>query len=245
MAPDDLASAGRIRKARSFVGMQLIPLICTRHESALFSNDAADAEFAATLQSKLSDPLEPRAIDLLLADTSHHVQLIHNAAPLGTTGPLPPKLAKDVERHGRDLWNLCVRLKREKDPSVPMERAKLLIKARSLAFYMLEFGRSAGRAKEDTGAEVAYLMSLSLTLGKHCVEDSDLDSARLALQKTAELMEKLKAAPLDASDPREQSERTKLDAEYLAMRTALVSICTWTSLIKLDVLTSWRVMERG
>ncbi|KAL7962386.1 meiosis protein SPO22/ZIP4 like domain-containing protein [Trichoderma compactum] len=197
MAPDDLAAAGRIRKARSFVG------------------------FAATLQSKLSESLEPRAIDLLLADTSHHVQLIHNAAPLGTTGPLPSKLAKDVERHGRDLWNLCVRLKRERDTSVSVEKAKLLIKARSLAFYMLEFGRSAGRAKEDTGAEVVYLMSLSLTLGKHCVEDSDLDSARLALQKTAELMEKLKAAPLDTSDPREKSERTKLDAEYLAMRTAL------------------------
>ncbi|KAJ4857691.1 meiosis protein SPO22/ZIP4 like domain-containing protein [Trichoderma breve] len=197
MAPDDLASAGRIRKARSFV------------------------EFAAALQSKLSDSLDKENIDLLLADTSHHVQLIHNAAPSGLTGPLPPKLAKDVERHGRDLWNLCVRLKRERDTSDSMDKAKLLLKARSLAFSMLELGRSAGRAKEDTGAEVAYLMSLSLTLGKHCVEDSDLDSARLALQKTAELIERLKAAPLDASDVREQSERTKLDAEYLAMRTAL------------------------
>ncbi|KAH0523262.1 hypothetical protein TsFJ059_008293 [Trichoderma semiorbis] len=197
MAPDDLASAGRIRKARSFV------------------------EFAATLQSKLSDSLDGRQIDLLLADTGHHVQLIHNAVPLGSTGPLPPKLAKDVERHGRDLWNLCVRLKRERNTSDSIEKAKLLLNARSLAFSMLELGRSAGRAKEDTGVEVAYLMSLSLTLGKHCVEDSDLDSARSALQKTAELMERLKAAPLDASDPREQSERTKLDAEYLAMRTAL------------------------
>lgn len=202
------------------------------------------AEFATTLQSKLSDSLDKENIDLLLADTSHHVQQIHNAAPLGLTGLLPPKLAKDVERHGRDLWNLCVRLKRERDAPDSTEKAKLLIKARSLAFSMLELGRGAGRAKEDTGAEVAYLMSLSLTLGKHCVEDSDLDSARLALQKTAELMERLKAAPLDASDPREQSERTKLDAEYLAMRTALVSTRPWSSLTNFNVLTSWRVMER-
>ncbi|PKK50187.1 hypothetical protein CI102_7171 [Trichoderma harzianum] len=184
-------------------------------------NGAGYAEFAATLQSKLSESLDKENIDLLLADTGHHVQLIHNAAPSGSAGPLPPKLAKDVERHGRDLWNLCVRLKRERNRSAPMDKARLLLKARSLAFSMLELGRSAGRAKEDTGAEVAYLMSLSLTLGKHCVEDSDLESARLALQKTAELMERIKAAPLDASDPREQSERTKLDAEYLAMRTAL------------------------
>ncbi|PNP45997.1 hypothetical protein THARTR1_10831 [Trichoderma harzianum] len=197
MEPDDLASAGRIRKARSFV------------------------EFAAALQSKLSESLEKEAIELLIADTSHHVQLIHNLTPLSSTGPLPSKLAKDIERHGRDLWNLCVRLKREGKKSDSMEKSKLLIKARSLAFYMLELGRSAGRAKRGTGAEVVYLMSLSLTLGKHCVEDSDLDSAGLALRKTAELMARLKAIPLDASDPREQSERTKLDAEYLAMRTAL------------------------
>ncbi|KAL7906904.1 meiosis protein SPO22/ZIP4 like domain-containing protein [Trichoderma velutinum] len=197
MAPDDLASVGRVRKARSFI------------------------EFAATLQSKLSDSLDARTIDLLLADTSHHIQLIHNTASLSLTSSLPPNLAKDIERHGRDLWNLCVRLKRERDASVSMEKTKLLLKARSLAFYMLELGRSAGRSKEDVGTEVAYLMSLSLTLGKHCVQDSDLDLARLALQKTAELMEKLKAIPLDALDLREQSERTKLDAEYLAMRTAL------------------------
>lgn len=207
-------------------------------------NGAGYAEFAATLQSKLSESLDKENIDLLLADTGHHVQLIHNAAPSGSAGPLPPKLAKDVERHGRDLWNLCVRLKRERNRSAPMDKARLLLKARSLAFSMLELGRSAGRAKEDTGAEVAYLMSLSLTLGKHCVEDSDLESARLALQKTAELMERIKAAPLDASDPREQSERTKLDAEYLAMRTALVSTRPWSSLTNLNVLTSWRVMER-
>ncbi|EHK16036.1 uncharacterized protein TRIVIDRAFT_40031, partial [Trichoderma virens Gv29-8] len=179
------------------------------------------AEFAATLQSRLSGPLDARTVDLLLADTSHHVQLVHNAAPLGSTGPLAQKLAKDVERQGRDLWNLCVSLRRERDASVPMEKAKLLLKARSLAFYMLELGRSAGRAKKDEGTEIAYLMSLALTLGKLCVGESDLDSARLTLQKAAELMERLKAIPVDALDLREQSERTKLDAEYLAMRTAL------------------------
>ncbi|KAL7943849.1 meiosis protein SPO22/ZIP4 like domain-containing protein [Trichoderma barbatum] len=197
MAPDDLVSASRIRKARSFI------------------------EFAATLQSKLSVSLDARTIDLLLADTSHHIQLIHNAAPSGWTGTLPPKLAKDVERHGRDLWNLCVRLRRKRDESVPTEKARLLLKARALSFYMLELSHSAGRAKKDEGPEAMYFMNLALALGKLCVADSDLDLARQALQKAAELMERLKAIPLCASDPREQSERTKLDAEYLAMRTAL------------------------
>lgn len=197
MAPDDLASAGRIRKARSSI------------------------EFAATLQSKLTDSLDARTIDLLLADTGHHVQLIHNATQLGSTGPLPQKLAKQVERQGRDLWNLCIRLRRELDAPEPSQRSRLLVKARSLAFYMLEHGRSAGRAKKDEATEAMYLMNMALALGKLCVRDADLDSARMALQKAAELMERLEAMSAGASDVRDQKERTRLDSEYLAMRTAL------------------------
>ncbi|PTB63793.1 SPO22-domain-containing protein [Trichoderma citrinoviride] len=187
----------------------------------MFSNIVVDAEFAAMLQSKLSDALDAQTIDLLLADTSHHIQLIHNAAQSGSTGPLPQKLAKQVERQGRDLWNLCIRLRRELDASGPIQKSRLLVKARSLAFYMLEHGRSAGRAKEDEGTEAMYLMNMALALGKLCVRDADLDSARTALQKAAELMERLKAVPPGTSDLRAQKERTRLDAEYLAMRTAL------------------------
>ncbi|KAM0261936.1 hypothetical protein ACHAQJ_001939 [Trichoderma viride] len=198
MPPEDLASASRIRKARSFI------------------------EFGATLQSRLSDSLDVRTIDLLLADTGHHIQLIHNAAqPSSSGGSLPSKLAKDVERQGRDLWNLCVRLRRERDAAVPAERVRLLVKARSFAFNMLELGRSAGRAKKDDKSETAYFMNLALTLGKVCIGESDLDSARLALQKAAEFMERLKTIPLESLDLSGQYERTKLDAEYLAMRTAL------------------------
>ncbi|OTA08309.1 hypothetical protein A9Z42_0092510 [Trichoderma parareesei] len=43
----------------------------------------------------------------------------------------------------------------------------------------------------------------------------------MALQKAAELMERLKAVAPGASNPRDEKERTRLDAEYLAMRTAL------------------------
>ncbi|KAL7933348.1 meiosis protein SPO22/ZIP4 like domain-containing protein [Trichoderma chlorosporum] len=197
MAPDDIISAGRIRKARSFI------------------------EFAATLRSQLSTSLDGPTIDLLFADTNHQVQSILNAASLGSAGPLPQKVAKDVERQGRDLWNLCLRLRRERNESASVEKAKLLIKARCFAFYMLELGRGAGRAKKDEVTEIVYLLSLALMLGKLCAGESDSDSARLALQKAAELMERLRSIPLDAADPREQRERTKLEAEYLAMRTAL------------------------
>ncbi|EGR47977.1 uncharacterized protein TRIREDRAFT_62938, partial [Trichoderma reesei QM6a] len=179
------------------------------------------AEFAATLQSKLSGSLDARTVDLLLADIGHHIQLIHNATQVGSTGPLPQKLAKQVERQGRDLWNLCIRLRRELDAPEPSQRSRLLAKARSFAFYMLEHGRSAGRAKKDEETEAMYLMNMALALGKICVRDADLESARMALQKAAEFMERLKLVPPGASNSRDQKERTRLDAEYLAMRTAL------------------------
>jgi hypothetical protein len=137
-------------------------------------------------------------------------------------------LAKDAERKGRNLWNLCVRLRREQDAAKPAERTKLIVKARSFAFHMLELGRSAGRAKKDSPSEAVYLMNLALALGKICIDELDLDLARLALQKAAELMERLKAIPFDSLDPIGQNERTKLDAEYLAMRTAMVCICPKT-----------------
>jgi hypothetical protein len=225
MPPEDLASTGRIRKARSFIGNYLVTLVYISPSLGSSSNKTImSIDFATTLQSKLSDSPDARTIDLLLADTGHHIQLIHNASQSGSNGSLPSKLAKDVERQGRDLWNLCVRLRRERDATVSAERVKLLVKARSFAFNMLELGRSAGRAKKDDKSETVYLMNLALTLGKVCIGESDLDSARLTLQKAAELMERLKTIPLGSSDLSGQDERTKLDAEYLAMRTALVGI---------------------
>lgn len=192
------------------------------------SNRILVIDFAATLQSQLSNPLDAGHIELLIADTGHHIQQIHNATQPGSSGSLPPDLAKDAEREGRNLWNLCVRLRREHDAAKPAESTKLIVKARSFAFQMLELGRSAGRAKKDNQSEAVYLMNLALALGKICIDELDLDLARLALQKAAELMEHLKAIPFDSLDPIGQNERVKLDAEYLTMRTAMVCICAKT-----------------
>ncbi|KAH6608155.1 hypothetical protein Trco_004468 [Trichoderma cornu-damae] len=208
MAHEDLPSANGIRKARSLIGSYLVILA---------------PEFAVTLQARLSDSPDARTVDLLCADTSHHIQLIHTAAQQGSKCPFPSELAKDVERQGRNLWNLCVRLRRERDESAPTEKAGLLVKARSFAFYMLELGRSTGRVNKGDESEILYFTNLALTLGKLCVGNSDLDAARLALQKAAELMERLKGVPPHSSDSGGQNRNdwSKLDAKYLAMRTAL------------------------
>ncbi|PTB40057.1 hypothetical protein M441DRAFT_459152 [Trichoderma asperellum CBS 433.97] len=178
-------------------------------------------DFSATLQSKLCDPLEVTDIEVLIADTGHHIQQIHHAIQPGSGGHLPSNLAKDAERHGGNLWNLCVRLKRGKDATKPGQNTKLVAKARLFALNMLELGRSAGRAKKDDTSEAVDLMNLALELAKFCMAVSDLDSTRLALQKAAELMERLKAISVESLGSIGQNKGMKLDAEYLAMRTAM------------------------
>ncbi|UKZ61036.1 uncharacterized protein TrAtP1_002310 [Trichoderma atroviride] len=65
MPPEGVASAVRIRKVHSFI------------------------DFAATLQSQLSGLLDAGDIELLVADTGHHIQKIHNAVAGGLLRPQP------------------------------------------------------------------------------------------------------------------------------------------------------------
>ena len=68
------------------------------------------------------------------------------------------------------------------------------------------------------------MTNLALTAGRLCVRDEDLDSARVALQKAAELIERLKATT-ESKEAAGLSGTRRLEAEYLAMRTLLVRFC--------------------
>jgi hypothetical protein len=116
------------------------------------------------------------------------------------------------------LWNECVKERRRKD--VGKERSKLLVRTRLFAFQVNALARegSQGR-KRDKEGELVYLVNLALMVGRLCVEESDLDSARLALQKTADYVERLRDAPTHDPDL-----KSRLEADYLTMRMALVSI---------------------
>lgn len=178
-------------------------------------------EFAVDLHSKLPSLSDATTTGLLLADVSHHIDAIISFSQKNTV-KLPPKTAKELERHGRDLWNLCVRLKRDKDDAtVPQEEKRLVVRTRVFGFHILSLGRKGGREKKDVELEIAYLINLALMVGRVCVADSDLEAARTVLQKAAELVEQLKSLP--TAQPRDDiGQRMRLEAEYLALRTALV-----------------------
>jgi hypothetical protein len=176
-------------------------------------------DFSEDLRSKLSDPRSP---DLLLADIGHQITTVTALSQKVSPLQLNSKTAKELERHGRDIWNLCIRLKREGGETTTTRNSRLLSRARLFAFHVLELGRRAGRAKRDDESEVVYLMGLAMTLGRVCLEGVDLDSTRAALQKAAEYIERLKALPERVPDEYSRTRRLRLEADYLSMRMALV-----------------------
>ncbi|KND94187.1 hypothetical protein TOPH_00844, partial [Tolypocladium ophioglossoides CBS 100239] len=197
MAPPDPVLAGRDRKIRCIV------------------------DFAVDLGSTLPLTRDASAVDVLLADLSHHIQTITNLSPQTAAG-ISTKAAKDLERQGRNIWNLCIRVNRDtSDGSPSKERTKLLVRARLFAFQILELGRQAGRHKKDAEAEAVYLLNLALTLARICIGDAEPDSARLALQKAAQFVERLNAVAEEKCLPDSSGARIRLETEYLTMRMAL------------------------
>ncbi|POR34574.1 Uncharacterized protein TPAR_05222 [Tolypocladium paradoxum] len=217
MAPPDPVVAGRDRKIRSIVGRLCPRLICIW----VVTHDKAIPDFAVDLESTLPSTRDAGAVDVLLADLSHHIQAITNLSQQSATS-ISAKAAKDLEKQGRTLWNLCIRVNRDTSNGSPSkERIKLLVRARLFAFEILELGRQAGRHKKEAEPEAVYLLNLALTLGRICIGDAELDSARLALQKAAQFVERLKAVAEENSLPDPSGARRRLETEYLTMRMAL------------------------
>ncbi|UKZ61037.1 uncharacterized protein TrAtP1_002311 [Trichoderma atroviride] len=65
-------------------------------------------EAPATLQSQLSGPLDDGDVELLIADTGHHIQQIHNATQPGSSGPLPTKRRRDQRTETAVAWDVIV-----------------------------------------------------------------------------------------------------------------------------------------
>jgi hypothetical protein len=87
---------------------------------------------------------------------------------------------------------------------------------------MIELARHSGRAKHGEEEEASYMMNLALALARTCLEQWDLDSARAALQKAAEYLEKLK--PTNAQLEDESLHATKCEVDYLTLRIVLVRL---------------------
>mgnify|MGYP005989050953 CR=1 FL=1 len=76
--------------------------------------------------------------------------------------------------------------------------------------------------QSKTEEKVFYLLRLSLALGKSCIADGDLESARSALEKAAEHVDKLPTGTAEYGDAQTASQICGIQLEYLTLRIAMV-----------------------
>ncbi|KEY69696.1 hypothetical protein S7711_03182 [Stachybotrys chartarum IBT 7711] len=176
-------------------------------------------EFAADVHSTLQSPRGTKDDDLLLADVSHHAKSCAALSQRGTPR-VASKTAKSLERNGRDLWNLCVRFRREHaDQVLPESRARLLTRVRLFAYQLIALAREGGRSKQSDEAGVMYMANLAINVGRLCLEDMDIESAKWALEKAAEHLEHLKE--LSDKSGSTSARICDLEGDFLVVRIVL------------------------
>lgn len=200
----------------------------------------ATAEFSRDLLPKLPTSSDAPAVVILLADLNHHIRAVDDLQQRSIT--LSSKLTAELKHWSCELWNGCIRERRKLESNVaPNSRGTLLAKVRVFSFQLMALGRNNGNNRQKGGSEdeIIYMIEKALAVGKLCMEEGDLDGAKLGLHKLAEYLEHLKAIPpgeLIAN----RGVRTAVESQYLSMRTALVRWCHRDRL-----LLTFLGMERG
>ncbi|EXA54381.1 hypothetical protein FOVG_01849 [Fusarium oxysporum f. sp. pisi HDV247] len=176
-------------------------------------------EFATDLFSKLPTSCDSGSTDVLLSDLNHHITTANVLAENRIAPPL--EVSRNLKDIGRKLWNECIKERRKRDNLLQSaSRTQLLVRTRVLAFLAHALAREHRRGKRrDNLEEIIYVMGLSLTLARVCVESSDLDGALLSMAKAADYIDRLKK--IDNLTTEDRMQVQKIEAEYLAMRCAL------------------------
>ncbi|RKK55326.1 hypothetical protein BFJ66_g4151 [Fusarium oxysporum f. sp. cepae] len=176
-------------------------------------------EFATDLFSKLPTSCDSSSTDVLLSDLNHHITTANVLAENRIAPPL--EVSRNLKDIGRKLWNECIKERRKRDNLLKSaSRTQLLVRTRVLAFLAHALAREHRRGKRrDNLEEIIYVMGLSLTLARVCVESSDLDGALLSMAKAADYIDRLKKIDNLTTEDRVQVQ--KIEAEYLTMRCAL------------------------
>lgn len=175
-------------------------------------------DFARDIHSKLGHPQISFSGINLQSEINHQINIVTEFSQKSPP-VISPRTAKELERNGKDLWNLCIRLRRDNAQSD--RPSLLLLRARVFAFHLLEIGRGANRGRRDRESEIVYMAGLVLTLGRLCLDDEDLDSARIIMQKATNYIERLHSL---AQEDGPKKNRIGLEADYLVVRIALVRL---------------------
>ena len=222
MAPASILTVGQIKKLEGIAGKDSI----FRSGHSLLTGDAW-AEFATDLLSRLPNSHDSSSNDVLLSDLNHHISSVNALVEQRT---LPTReISRTLREIARELWNECIKGRRKRDDILSSSsRILLQVRARVLAFLIHALARDTRNDEEQDFVEILLgMMGMSLTLARVCVESSDLDGALLSMTKAADYIGRLKKSRHTSTEDTAQIQ--KIEAEYFAMRCALVSPGLYTA----------------
>ena len=136
------------------------------------------SEFAKQLKKALPGPLDDSTAAALLRTAKDHVSsasnaLSHAASRRGTS-------LEDVAKHGTDLWNQCISLRRSKHGPGAYEHKDLVLQATALAFLMLAMPHRLDKLEAEDGM---LLLSVAVTASRHCLGELEHATERRSAKR--------------------------------------------------------------
>ncbi|KAJ4152935.1 hypothetical protein LMH87_009453 [Akanthomyces muscarius] len=138
--------------------------------------------FAIELESSTatSKPIDPSNLE--------HYTLRANDPSKFPVGALDQDTAHQLESVGRRLWNTFLRKQNcTVETHSQSSQHQFYLRARLFGYLLLGIGL-LGRPDANADQSAPYLTRLGLALSKVCINQSDLESARIALQKVTEYL---------------------------------------------------------
>ncbi|KAK7735234.1 sporulation-specific protein 22 [Cytospora paraplurivora] len=177
--------------------------------------EVSSTAFTSDLRSRLpADKDDPTAAGALLGQVQKQAQAVERYAEKVRHDMLEDG---DLEREGTDLWNLCTRLFREimVEHDKPTVKSKLLLWGRVLAYHILHLCQWSPKS---TSSVACHLLRLALKVAKFCIDDHDVQTARLVLQRAAEYHGRLHDLSHEEHDA---DECVEIEVEWTVLRMAL------------------------
>ncbi|KAF5526463.1 hypothetical protein CGCA056_v002343 [Colletotrichum aenigma] len=181
--------------------------------------------FADNLLKRLPEARDPPAIDTLHEELMKKLNNTHGFPNLPRGKSRSQR--NELDRNGTELWNLCMRLRRDEMPGEPPTRKRLLLRGRVFAFLMIDIARF-WKVAEDARpedwmplADVVHLMRLALKAGKMCLDDCGAKFANMVFLKASNYSDLLGRLTQTTLGPDDLAECKRLESEYYILRTAM------------------------
>ncbi|KAJ6786813.1 hypothetical protein PWT90_02641 [Aphanocladium album] len=154
------------------------------------------------------------------ASDLEHYTLQANDPSKFPTGSLAPDEAYQLESTGRRVWNVFLRQQNSyADSGASTSNHGFYLRARLFGYLLLGIGLLA-RADANSAQSAAYLVRLGLALSKSFIRQSQLEAARITLQRVTELLPPSPSGATAAGGDGQPSSHADY-ANYYTLRIAL------------------------